>query len=103
MINFFVVLFNKELYVFIENPDKHFARKMHIAKELSVELKKKDILCVSTDSNMAKRLNFYGISICDKFLLYQEPLNSQTKKESVTISYKYRPIYKAIVTNINTK
>ena len=52
---------------------------------------------------MAKRLNFYGISICDKFLLYEEALDSQIKKESVTISYKYRPIYKAIVTNINTK
>lgn len=103
LVNFFVVLFNRELYIFIENPDKHFARKMHIAKELSVELKKKDILCVSTDSNMAKRLNFYGISICDKFLLYEEPLDSEIKKESVTISYKYRPIYRATVTNINTQ
>ena len=103
LINFFVVVFNRELYIFIDNPSKHFARKMHIAKELSIELKKKDILCVSTESNMAKRLNFYGISTCDSFLLYSEKLEHEDTLNTVTVSYKYRPIYKAIVTNINNR
>ena len=103
LVNFFVVLFNRELYVFIDNPQKHFARKMHIAQSLAEELKKKDILCVSTQASMSKRLNFYGIGICNKFLLYEIPLNSIDNENTVTVSYKYRPIYKAIVTNINTK
>ena len=102
LLNFFVVIFNRELYIFIEKPQKHFARKMHIAKELAFELKKKNILCVSTEESMARRLNFYGIGICDVFLLYEVALDSQITKDSVTISYKYRPIYKAVVTNINS-
>lgn len=103
LVNFIVVIFNRELYIFIEKPQKHFARKMHVAKELSEELKKKNILCVSTQNNMSKRLNFYGIGICDKFLLYEVALDSINTPNDVTISYKYRPIYKAVVTNINTK
>ena len=102
LLNFFVVIFNRELYIFIEKPQKHFARKMHIAKELAFELKKKNILCVSTEESMSRRLNFYGIGICDAFLLYEVALDSQITKNSVTISYKYRPIYKAVVTNINS-
>ena len=103
LVNFVVVIFNRELYIFIEKPQKHFARKMHVAKELSIELKKKNILCVSTQSSMGKRLNFYGIGICDKFLLYEVTLDSIDTPNDVTIRYKYRPIYKAVVTNINTQ
>jgi len=103
LLNFFVVLFNRELYVFIENPKKHFARKLHIAKELSLELKKRDIHCVKTDSLLAKRLRFYEIESCDDILLYGVDLDSKRTDEDVTIRYKYRVIYKAIVTNINTQ
>ena len=103
LLNFFVVLFNRELYVFIENPKKHFARKLHIAKELSLELKKRDIHCVKTDSLLAKRLRFYEIASCDDILLYGVDLDSKRTDEDVTIRYKYRVIYKAIVTNINTQ
>lgn len=103
MVNFFVVIFNKELYIFIENPQKHFAKKMHIAKELSQELKKKNILCVNAKENMSKRLSFYGIGICNTYLLNEVALDTIETKNTVTVSYKYRPIYKAIVTNINTQ
>ncbi|MDQ7059632.1 MAG: hypothetical protein Q9M43_00255 [Sulfurimonas sp.] len=103
LVNFFLVIFNRELYIFIQNPQKHFARKMHIAKELSQELKRRNIPCISTEKSMSQRLNFYGIDTCNKFLLYQVSLDAVNTKETVTISYKYRPIYKAIVTNINTQ
>jgi len=103
LVNFFVVLFNRELYLIIENPSKHFASKIHIAKELSLELKKRDILCVQTKYDMQKRLKFYGINKCENILLQQQPLSMSNEKGAVTISYRYRPIYTATVTNINNK
>ena len=101
-VNFIVVLFNRELYLFIEKPQKHFARKMHIAKELAYELKARGFHCISNQDLMAQRLKFYGIDNCDTYQLRELDLDNN-EKNSVTISYKYRPIYKAIVTNINTK
>ncbi len=103
LVNFVVVLFNKELYLIIENPNKHFARKMHVAKELSEELKSRGILCVKTKYNMQKRLKFYGIKSCENTILKQQPLGSNNEQDVVTISYRYRPIYTATVTNINNK
>ena len=101
-INFIVVLFNRELYLLIENPEKHFARKMHIAKELAQVLKEKDISCVSTADKMRVRLKFYGIENCNENLLIEKNVDD-VKEKYVTISYKYRPIYKAIVTNVNNR
>jgi len=102
LVNFFVVLFNRELYLVIDNPKKHFAKKMHIAKELSQELKKRNIKCIKADSNMAIRLRFYGIDSCNQNILKEEKI-SESNTKSVTISYKYRPIYSATVTNINNE
>jgi len=103
LVNFFVVLFNRELYLIIENPKKHFAVKMHIAKELSIELKNRDIFCVSTKEKMQKRLQFYGIEECESIVLRQQDLSLSNEKDAVTISYRYRPIYTATVTNINNQ
>ncbi|MDB2562532.1 hypothetical protein N9X61_02895 [Sulfurimonas sp.] len=101
-VNFIVVLFNRELYLLIENPKKHFARKMHIAKELSEELKVQGYKCISTEDKMGKRLKFYGIEYCKENQLKEKNLDLATAN-NVTISYKYRPIYKAFVTNLNSK
>lgn len=98
-INTVIVLFNKELYRIIENPKKHFVYKFHIAKELANKLKNKSINCVDTDVEMQKRLYFYGVTKCDKYKLTKQYLDTKNK-ESVTISYKNRSIYSAIVTNI---
>ncbi|MFT5662242.1 MAG: hypothetical protein ACI9TV_002892 [Sulfurimonas sp.] len=100
-VNFIFVLFNRELYLVIEKPQKHFARKMHIAKELAQELKSRDIYCVTTQDTMGNRLKFYGITSCTENLLIEKNLDVKGE-DYVTISYKYRPIYKAIVTNLNT-
>ena len=51
---------------------------------------------------MAERLKFYGIDNCGEYQLIEQDLDNN-EKNNVTISYKYRPIYKAIVTNINTQ
>jgi hypothetical protein len=101
LLNSLVVFFNKELYKFIENPQTHFAYKMHVAKELADELKNQNIECVKAQSSMALRLRFYGVNNCDSYILTENELSDADKTNSVTISYRNIPIYKAYVTKIN--
>lgn len=100
LINSSAVFFNKYLYQVIKEPKKHFSYKMHIAKELSSELKKRGIGCVDTNVKMSKRLAFYGVTKCNNFLLEEIPFNS-IKTDSVTISYKNRVVYSANVSKLN--
>jgi hypothetical protein len=100
LINSSAVLFNKYLYHVVKEPKKHFSYNLHVAKELSQELKKRGISCVETNIKMSKRLEFYGVTKCNKYLLEENYLNS-TNLDSVTISYKNRLVYSANVTNIN--
>jgi hypothetical protein len=101
VLNSLVVFFNKDIYVFIDKPQNHFAYNMHVAKELADELKNRGIECVDTDYKMASRLKFYGIANCNTNLLVEKSLIDQNQK-NVTISYKNRAIYKANVTKVNT-
>lgn len=102
LINSFVVIFNKELYLVLDNPQTHFAYKMHIAKELAMELKSRDIYCVNSKGEMLKRLKFYGILECENNILIENTIEN-LEKSNVTISYKNIPIYNANVTKINIK
>ncbi len=95
-----LVLFNKYLYTFLENPKKHFAYNMHIAKELARDLQAKKIHCVDTDRKMSLRLHFYGISKCNDFIL-TDKVELSSKVPNVTISYKNQPVYSANVTKVN--
>ena len=99
-LNTMAVLFNKELYVFVQNPKKHFAYDFHIAKELAKELKAKNINCVLTDTKMQLRLEFYGIKKCSNYLL-QENFKGSNEDKNVTISYKNTLLYSASVTLVN--
>ena len=98
--NTFIVFFNKELYRVIDNPKKHFAYEMHVAKELAEELERVGIKCVNTDKQMQQRLYFYNINYCEENILKESSLNSD-EGLSVTISYKKTVLYKASVTNLN--
>ena len=99
--NALIVMFNKELYLVLDNPKKHFAYKMHIAKELAQKLKDKKIFCVTTDKKMQERLRFYSISKCSETLLQE--IKRDAESSDVTISYKGKILYKANVTKINNK
>jgi len=99
--NALIVMFNKELYLLLDNPKKHFAYKMHIAKELAQKLKDKKIFCVTTDKKMQKRLRFYSIDRCTETLLQE--IKRDAENSDVTISYKGKILYKANVTKINNK
>ncbi len=100
--NYLVVLFNKELYLLIDNPKKHFAYKSHVASKLAQKLKQENIDCVSTDKKMSLRLSFYGIKYCDENILEEKDLNDKNSS-NVTISYKGKKLYTASVTKINKK
>lgn len=100
LINSSAVLFNKYLYRVVKEPRKHFSYNMHVAKELSHELKKRGISCVDTNKKMSKRLAFYGVTKCNNYLLEENYLNA-TNLDSVTISYKNRVVYSANVTKVN--
>ena len=99
-VNSSVMFFNKYLYQIVKEPKKHFSYNMHIAKELSKELKSRDIYCVNTDKKMQKRLEFYGVTKCNNLILRENSLNF-IKTDGVTISYINRVVYNASVTNIN--
>lgn len=99
-INSSVVFLNKYLYLVIDEPKKHFSYNMHVAKELSQELKKREIYCVDTSTKMAKRLEFYGVTKCNNHIL-QENYLSDSPQDNVTISYKNKVVYSANVTKIN--
>ena len=100
-VNAFVVLFNKEIYRLLDNPKKHFAYKMHIAKELALELKKRDIYCVTSTERMSNRLKFYGINSCKEYKLSKLLVDSSVL-DSVTVSYVNKIVYRANVTKINS-
>ena len=84
-IHFFLLLFNKGLYLFLENPHDNFAYKTHIVKELAVQLKEKKIVCVTAgNDNLQMRLKFYGVNECSDTVLYEVPTDITS---DVTISY----------------
>jgi len=101
LLNSLVVLFNKELYMIIDNPKKHFAYKSHIAKELSQELKKRGIKCVQTNKEMTLRLQFYGIYSCSQNILHDNSIYLIGKVDNVTVSYNGVVVYSGYVTKIN--
>ena len=102
LLNATIVFFNKELYRYIDNPKKHFAYNMHVAKKLAQKLKKKHMDCVKTDYKMQLRLKYYGIEECDDVHLNELSLK-KAKSSDVTISYSGKAIYRANVTNVNNK
>jgi hypothetical protein len=96
--HFFLLLLNKGLYLFLDDPQNHFAYKTHIVKELSAELKAKDIYCVRvTNEKLQERLRFYGIGSCAANYLEEAPLE---KSSDVTVRYIGRIVAAYNVTKI---
>lgn len=100
LVNSNIVFFNKYLYQIVKDPKKHFSYNMHIAKELAEELKSRGVRCVSTDTKMQKRLEFYNVTKCNNTILKENFLNFP-KIDNVTISYINRVVYRGSVTELN--
>ena len=82
---FVVFIFNKQLYIILDNPKKNFTYNYHIAKELAQELNKigiNNIVC--RNHRIQKRLKFYGISKGGKLFL-----STIKKQNAKLISIKY--------------
>ena len=98
IVNALLVFFNKEVYLFLQPNQKHFAHRQHVAKELAQALKARGIDCVdSDDPRMQLRLRFYGIGEC---LEHRMREGSCPEGENVTISYSRYVAYRANVTDI---
>ncbi|MDD5053664.1 MAG: hypothetical protein PHO27_13090 [Sulfuricurvum sp.] len=99
IINALAVFFNQWFYRFMHDPTHHFSYPMHVAKELSTELKKENVQCINAGSDKLQlRLRFYGISECNQYRL-EDKTGGIGKK--VTISYKNTPVYEVYVTKVN--
>ncbi len=92
MVNIFLTLFNKPIYLILDNPKKHFAFQYHFIKELASLLKKNNINNIEfKDKNLALRLKFYGINEGTKYLLSKKELASFDKK--LVISYHKKDLF----------
>lgn len=86
VLNFLFFFANKYLYIFLQNPKKHFAYNYHVAKELSYKLKEEGITKVTTyDEKLQLRLKFYGIDKSNQFILYDTKRSDY--KQKIEISY----------------
>jgi len=96
-LHFFLLLFNKGLYLFLDNPHDNFAYKTHIAKELADQLNIQKVDCVTAESNsLQMRLKFYGIRECSNTVLYEVPKDIDS---DVTIRYLGQTVASFNVTN----
>lgn len=85
-VNFVIFVFNKSLYLVLENPKKHFAYDYHIAKELAFKLKSLGIQNIQVeDDELRARLGFYGIKSDGKYKLIKT--KTRDKKYDIAIEY----------------
>ncbi len=99
--NFLLLHFNKFLFLILDNPNKHFAKKFYFAKELANSLKNMEIEKIRCeDRRLCLRLKFYGIKEGGKFLVSTKPKDKIFKK--VSIRYMNRDVKNYYVSKINT-
>ncbi|MCR4941577.1 MAG: glycosyltransferase family 39 protein [Campylobacter sp.] len=70
LVGYIFIVFNHLAYRYLDDPKQHFAYRQNVAKELSKELKNRQIYKIySSDNKLALRLKFYGIEKSGKFRL----------------------------------
>ncbi len=100
VLNTTVLLFNRPIYLFLDDPKGHFVFKYHFLSPLLQELKKEDIKCLNTnDYKTQQRLKFYGIDKCYDYELVTKPTN-YTK--NIDIKLFNKTIYSYFLQNNNT-
>ena len=83
-INVVFTFLNKPLYLIIQNPQKHFVYQYHIAKELSNELKTREINnIVLDDKDLLLRLKFYEIEEGNDYYLSTKEFYNYDDKISI--------------------
>ena len=84
-----LTLYNKPLYLLIQDPEDHFVYNYHHAKEIANILKKNNINEAKLyDKRLQKRLEFYGISKGDKYLVSTKKLFKYDEKFEIYYLHK---------------
>lgn len=89
LLSYVVMVLNPLLDNFIKNPENNFAYPYHVAKTLAKNLKEKNVTKLSTNSNLALRLKFYGIKQASKPLLFKSDDKDYTFKIKLGKSFEY--------------
>jgi len=89
LLNSIILLYNKPLYLYLDNPTRHFAYKYNFAKDIATQLKAHKIYKIYTlDKNLRQRLKFYGIKFGGNYkLLSYKPKNYAFK---IALNYNYK-------------
>lgn len=86
LLNVIVTFLNKQMYLFLPNPTKHFVYQYHFAKEIAEELKKRKINNIFLeDKELLLRLRFYHISEGEEYFASLKPFYNYD--ERITINY----------------
>jgi 4-amino-4-deoxy-L-arabinose transferase-like glycosyltransferase len=84
LINTVVTLINKPLYFVLPNPTKHFVYQYHFIKELSEELKTRNINGItSLDKELILRLRFYNLHEGDNYFISTKEFYNYDEKISI--------------------
>lgn len=80
-LNVLLTVANKPLYLFLDNPKKHFVYEYHFAKEIAQKLKEKNINYIMSDNKeLLLRLKFYGIEEGNKYFITMTNYNYYNEK-----------------------
>ena len=98
-INVIFTFINRPLYSIIPNPTKHFVYQYHFIKELSAELKKRDINEITClDEEIALRLRFYNIIKGEKYFMSITPYYNYDEK--IVIEYYKKELFTVYIKKI---
>jgi len=85
-VNIYLLLFNKVIYLFLDNPKDHFAYKFHGTSQLASKLKEYGINNINcTNKKLQKQLDYYGVTYGNKYILTSEERPNTYK--TITINY----------------
>lgn len=92
LINVFLTFFNKALYLALPDIKQHFVYQYHFAKELSLELKKRNINNILfDDKSLELRLKFYEINSANEYFLSLKEFYNYDEK--ISISYYNKELF----------
>jgi uncharacterized MnhB-related membrane protein len=98
-INVILTFINKPLYLILPNPSKHFVYQYHFVKELSEELKKRNIDEITMlDEQLQLRLKFYNITKGEKYFLSTKEFYNYDEK--IVIEYYKQELFTVFIKKI---
>ncbi|QOG12060.1 hypothetical protein [Arcobacter sp. FWKO B] len=100
VLNFFLLHFNKPIYLILENPKKHFAFSYHFADEIASKLKERNINNVYLDDpKLYARIQMYGIKGGEEY--YISVNRPEIYDDMIEVKVYDKVIYRLFVTKLN--